>query len=389
MTKFDDAETYFLNFTRDLPNEAGGIPIGLYLCCAADAGLVREPLKREIDARRARGQGPADLLFDLTDGKLTSDEFTDEGVAFTGDYYGRDYFADYRRCFRLADDSVDTLCSVADTAASLQRLKPYVNERLIRWRATPRQAPEAEAAPMKADALFAWLQEHLLPELRADGFEDLKPRRNEFEVRRRVGQIEQVLLFMVYDANGSTQATFRFYLGAERLRRAGMALLDAPPANFAAPVRSAPEVEGDDLSLTDGMFGVAPYYQRIPERPSRAGEIRLAHYREWIRPTLNDLDSIAKLGGFIHNKGQRLKLSNGGGMSAPQLSARVLLLSVYGEHLRGPEGDELLHQLRYQARRPSSAFADQLLTREQIDALIDRVLQPGVVERLRAEFDAA
>jgi hypothetical protein len=29
MLKYDDAETYFLNFTRGLPNAAGGIPIGL------------------------------------------------------------------------------------------------------------------------------------------------------------------------------------------------------------------------------------------------------------------------------------------------------------------------------------------------------------------------
>jgi hypothetical protein len=70
MPKYDDAEIYFLNFTRGLRNEAGGIPIGLYLCWAADAGLVPEELKREIDSRRARGQSPADLLFDLTDGKL-------------------------------------------------------------------------------------------------------------------------------------------------------------------------------------------------------------------------------------------------------------------------------------------------------------------------------
>lgn len=385
--KYDDAEIYFLNFTRGLPNEAGGIPIGLYLCWAAEAGLVPGALKRDIDTRRGRGQNAADLLFDLTDGKLTRDEFTEEGRAFTDDYYGNHYIADYRRCFRLADDDVDTLCSVADSAASLQRLRPFLNERLIRWRATPRQAPVPETVPMKADALYAWLQEHLLPELRADGFADLKPRRNEFEVRRRVGQIEQVLLFMVHDVRGSAQVPFFFYLGAEPLRRAGIALLDEPPGNFTAPVRAAAEVEGNEHHLADGMVGLGPYYERIPEGSARLGEIRLAHYREWIRPTFNGLDSIAKLGGFIHNTGQRIKLRNHIGMSAPQLAARVLLLSAYGDHLRGPEGEELLLQLRQHVRRPNSAHADQLLTREQLDTLIARVQDPGVIERLRAGFD--
>ena len=389
MHKYDDAEIYFLNFPRGLPNEAGGIPIGLYLCWAAEAGLVPDALKREIDGHRGRGQSPAELLFDLTDGKLTRDEFNEEGQAFSEDYYGQHYIADYRRCFRLGDDCVDTLCSVADSVASLQRLKPYLNERLIHWRATPRKAPEAKATPMKARELYAWLQEHLAPELRADGFEDLKPRANEFEVRRRLGQIEQVLLFMVYDGNGSTQASFRFYLGAERLREAGRALIDTPPACFAAPVRVAADVEGTEFHLADGMQSLAPYYERIAERGAQLGEIRLAHYREWVRPTLNGLDSIAKLAGFIQSRGQRIQLRNNIGMSAPQLTARVLLLSAYGDHLRGPEGDELLFQLRQHIRRPLSAYADRLLSREQLDALIERVQQPGCVDRLRADFDAA
>jgi hypothetical protein len=275
---------------------------------------------------------------------------------------------------------------VADSAASLQRIKPYLNERLIRWRATPRPA---KIVPMGCDELFAWLQKHVLPELRADGFEDLNPRRNELEVRRRVGQIEQVVLYMVSDSgSGTARASFHFYLGAERLRSAGLALLDAAPANFAAPVRVAPEVAGDDCALADGMFGIAPYYQRIPAGRAQQGEISLAHYREWVRPTLNGLDSIAKLADFIHIEGQRLLVRNRSNMRAPQLTARVLLLAAYGNHLRGPAADELLWQLRKHVRRPHSPDAEQLLTLEQLDALIERVQQPGVIERLRAAFDA-
>lgn len=383
--KYDDAETYFLNFTTGLPNEAGGIPIGLYLLWAADAGLVVADVKREIDSRRARGQSAAELLFDLTDGALLDGMFTEEGAAFTAEYYGRGYFADYQRCFRLPDGDVDTLCSVPDNPESVRKLKPYANERLILWRATPQQPP---VKCMGTPEAFEWLREHLLPELRADGFQDLNPRNREFEVRRRRGTIEQILLFMVMDRDGEARVTFHFFLGAERLRSAGTALLDAPPPTMAEAARRAPDVGGDELSLTPRMSGFGPYYDRIPAGREQQVQICLRHYLEQVRPAMAALDSITALATLIHNEGQRLRLRNVRPMQAPLLAARVLLLSAYGDHLRGPDAEELLFQIRQQARTAHSADPEALLTLPQIDRLIERVHQPGVLARLREAFDS-
>lgn len=388
--KFDDAETYFLNFTSKLPNAAGGIPIGLYLLWASDAGLVPPLLKDELDARRARGQSAADMLFDLCDGKLTSEEFNEEGVAFTDAYYGTGYIADYQRCFRIADASVDALCAVPDTAASLARLKSQLNERLISWRAQPRAEPMRQKTGVE---VFAQLQQELLPELRADGFEEMTARGQEILVRRRVGPLEQVLLFMAYDGATGPAATFFYYLGAERVRRVWLRLSDArhhaaPPPAFAAAVRTAPDVHGNDLSLTLKHEGYAPYYRRIAAGPEQLGRIVLAHYCECIRPRMNALDSIAALAEQVRYFGQQLRLRNQiGAMGGAEVLARVVLLSAYGDHLRGPEGPELLQQLREQIRRNIHRSKDEFPTVEDLDALVAALAQPGVVGQVRAFLD--
>lgn len=59
----------------------------------------------------------------------------------------------------------------------------------------------------------------LLIEPLTDGFEDLNPRSFEFEVRRRVGTIEPILLLMVLDSSAGPTILMFVYSGAEGLRQ--------------------------------------------------------------------------------------------------------------------------------------------------------------------------
>jgi hypothetical protein len=389
MQKFDDAETYFLNFTSDLPNEAGGIPIALYLLCAADAGLVPEALKAELDARRARGQYPSEMLFDLADGKLTTDELTEEGAEFTRAYYASDYLDDYASCFGLSAATVDALCAIPDSLWSMAKLKPGFNARLATWRAQPRK--EAPPRPLTTGEVFTLLQRELLPLLRADGYEDMAPRLNEFEVRRRRGPIEQQLLLMVLESNGVVWVTFGAYIGAERLRRVWLQLArrqDDPPPAFAVPVRHRPDVQADEFSLTARDDGFSSYFQRIPDAPDRAVRIAIVHYLEAVRPRLDALDSIVELARQVQFPGQRRRLTHKlGFMKGPELLARIVLLAVYTNEFHGSDEKELLKLLHQQVRFDNARARDEFPDDDDVDQLIAALKVPGVREKVREYLD--
>lgn len=396
MLKFDDAETYFLNFTTDLPNEAGGIPIGLYLLWAASAELLSPDLQREVTRRHTQGKGAADILFDVTDGKLMAADFNGEGAAFTADYYSRDYLTDYERSFALSEATVDAFCSVPDTTASLERLKPALDIQLSNWRARRREeapAPTPALKPSTVSEVFAQLKRELLPQLHADGFQEVRPWETQFEVRRRVGVIEQQLLIMVSESSSGVSVSIFIFLGAERLRHVWLRLSgrqDDPPPAFTAAVRQRPEVQANDLSLTEvDNGGYAAFYSRVPAGPERPGRITLMHYLEVVRPRLNALVSIAELARQVQFSGQRRRLSSQRGfMKGPELLARIVLLAVYTEEFQGRDAASLVKQLHDQVRFnidratdgfPDDADIDQLIaalsgqdTREQVRNYLDR-----------------
>lgn len=393
MQKFDDAEFHFLNFTSDLPNEAGGIPVGLYLAWAADAGLVEAELAAKIEGRRGRGQTSADILFELVDGKLTSDEFNEEGAAFTDAYYAASFVSDFCRCFRIAEDSSDALCSVPDTPASSTRLKPYLNERLVAWRAQPRvEAPTS--TPQTAAGLFAFLERELFPELVADGYEIRSEGRNMALARRCHGLIEQQLLYMTLDHNGSGSCAFRIYLGAKRVREAWLGLCDvalatSPPRAFSINVRHGPDVSADVSSLAADGEHHAAYFRSIPEGPDRLGLIELGYYRDKVRPRMNALLTVAALAEQVLYPGQATRLRQRlGSLDGSEVLARIVLLSTYTNLFHGDEGPELVKQLHTQIVRNISRKPDDFPTVTDVDALVSALKVPGTVERVRAMLDA-
>ncbi len=104
--KYDDASWHSGgNFPEDSPIEYGGTHIALFLkwCFiqgwAGDIHLEEEPedTRRVIDGSLSA----TEFFFRYCDGKLTNEDFNDEGNRFAESYYGDDglYLADYAELF--------------------------------------------------------------------------------------------------------------------------------------------------------------------------------------------------------------------------------------------------------------------------------------------------
>lgn len=61
---FDSADYYFIDFQTDLPKEAAGTRIGMYLAWLTLRGLGGEGVNDFLDDLRARRMSCADFLFD-------------------------------------------------------------------------------------------------------------------------------------------------------------------------------------------------------------------------------------------------------------------------------------------------------------------------------------
>jgi hypothetical protein len=147
--KYDDAEYCFLNFETELANEAGGTHTGMYLAWAAQRGLLgdafaRPDAQKKVASLLAREITGRDLYFDRCDGKLTSDDLSAQGNAFTAWYYEKQFVLDFERVFReqIPDTghATDDFCSVPDTWANCDRLARALDHRFSQWNAG-RNAP--------------------------------------------------------------------------------------------------------------------------------------------------------------------------------------------------------------------------------------------------------
>jgi len=136
--KFDDAEYHFLNFATDLPQEAGGTHIGMYLAWLALRGMAGETLVDYVADLRARTRTGCDVLFDGCDGKFTEDEVDADGAAFTKAYYEAHFRSDFERTFAgdftRTGHATDDFCSIADTWENFDRIAPVLDRRLRHWR---------------------------------------------------------------------------------------------------------------------------------------------------------------------------------------------------------------------------------------------------------------
>lgn len=105
--KYDDASWHYGadSFPKGQPDEHGATHIALFLrwcftngwASALHIGNESEDLQRVIEGTLSA----TNFFFKYCDGKLTNEDFTDEGNEFAEQYYGRDglYLDDYARHF--------------------------------------------------------------------------------------------------------------------------------------------------------------------------------------------------------------------------------------------------------------------------------------------------
>jgi hypothetical protein len=133
--KYDDASWHS---GEDLPPDAAFTHTGLYLAWAVLAGLsskqMRDDFEEELAALSARLTSPC-RLYRVIDGKLTDEDLSDEGNAFTRMYFDLEtgqYLKDYDEIF---GQGLPTLYHVTDSWENYEKLKPVLDSRFAAWRA--------------------------------------------------------------------------------------------------------------------------------------------------------------------------------------------------------------------------------------------------------------
>ncbi|MFN3148674.1 hypothetical protein [Bremerella sp.] len=138
--KYDDASWHYGsdNFPKDLPDEAGGTHIGMYVAWAALSGLGSAQFEKDcadmLEKLRARQVTPGAFFMAACDGKFIDDDLNDTGQEFTEDYFDMEageYIEDYEELF--AED-VDSIYEIQDSWSNYDQLKPVLDERLADWR---------------------------------------------------------------------------------------------------------------------------------------------------------------------------------------------------------------------------------------------------------------
>jgi hypothetical protein len=142
MSTFDRADWHSgaANYPRDLPPEAGGTHIGMFLAWAILRQRISAAHEQEDDvlAVRRRAKTGRDFLFEACDGKFWDEDLSDEGAAFARVYYQdghgnihpAGYLADYERV--LGGDLKD-LYRVADTWPNFDQLAKVIDLRFEQW----------------------------------------------------------------------------------------------------------------------------------------------------------------------------------------------------------------------------------------------------------------
>jgi hypothetical protein len=127
------------DFPKDLPPEAGGTHIGMFLGWAILRGLEgelhREDSVESLDAVRERRMTGRDFLMKECDEKFTAEDLNDEGNAFAEAYFQKDgpdgYVADYEATL---GDNLPSLYHVEDTWENFDRFAPVLDRRFAEWK---------------------------------------------------------------------------------------------------------------------------------------------------------------------------------------------------------------------------------------------------------------
>ena len=135
--KYDDCSWHINDkFPSDLPREAALTHTGMFMGWAIDAGLESELLKEnfssELQKFKNREITGSKFLSLCCDGKLTSDDFNDDGNLFAKSYYASDkYIGDYDD---VCDDDCETIFHVKDSWENYQKVKEIIDKRYMEFK---------------------------------------------------------------------------------------------------------------------------------------------------------------------------------------------------------------------------------------------------------------
>lgn len=149
--KYDDATWHSGgDFPEDLPDEAGGTHIAMFVAWAllSDLGgtLHTDDFAEDLAALKARQMTPGEYFFASCDGKFTDEDLNRRGNAFASFYFDdndRGYLADYDDT--LGGD-VPTLYHVADSWDTFDRIRSVLDERYAAWRKRSGRKKDDESA---------------------------------------------------------------------------------------------------------------------------------------------------------------------------------------------------------------------------------------------------
>lgn len=123
------------DFPEDLPDENGATHIGMFLAWIINNNLQGEFFDEEMpdemsDLRNRKITG-RDFLIDCCDEVLMDEEFSEEGLAFSEDYYETSYMFDYADT--LAGD-LSSAYHVQDIWENYDKIAPVIDKRFAEWK---------------------------------------------------------------------------------------------------------------------------------------------------------------------------------------------------------------------------------------------------------------
>jgi hypothetical protein len=153
MAKYDDASWHYGgDFPEGLPDENGGIHIGIYLAWCINNDLISEFQKEEspedLNKVKNREMTGTQFLMANCDGKFTDEDLTDLGNSFTEDYYQDDtdfaethssYIDDYQKLIDLflkeKNIKVESFYHLEDSWDLYDAVAPALDKKLTEWKA--------------------------------------------------------------------------------------------------------------------------------------------------------------------------------------------------------------------------------------------------------------
>jgi len=139
--KYDDASWHYGgDFPKDLPIEAGGTHIGMFLAAAVMNGLEgelhAEDFAEELGQLKRREVTPGVWFMENCDGKLTDEDFNVEGNEFAELYFGADNAKFFRDYAITGYTELESIYHVPDTWETFDKIAPLVTEAIELLRRT-------------------------------------------------------------------------------------------------------------------------------------------------------------------------------------------------------------------------------------------------------------